>query len=76
MFYLQTVVLLDHKNAGTITNNILRRDDIKGSNRIYHYDNNILRRDDIKGSNRIYHYENMPMLYTEIFKVVKNENFH
>ena len=21
------------------------------------------------------HYENMPMLYTEIFKVVKNENF-
>ena len=22
-----------------------------------------------------YHYENMPMQYTEIFKVVKNENF-
>ena len=22
------------------------------------------------------HYENMPMQYTEIFKVVKNENFH
>ena len=23
-----------------------------------------------------YHYENRPMQYTEIFKVVKNENFH
>ena len=23
-----------------------------------------------------FHYENMPMQYTEIFKVVKNENFH
>ena len=23
----------------------------------------------------MYHYENMPMQYTEIFKVVKNENF-
>ena len=22
------------------------------------------------------HYENMPMQYTEIFKVIKNENFH
>ena len=23
----------------------------------------------------MYHYENLPMQYTEIFKVVKNENF-
>ena len=22
------------------------------------------------------HYENLPMQYTEIFKVIKNENFH
>ena len=27
------------------------------------------------GNNRHDHYENMPMQYTEIFKVVKNENF-
>ena len=26
-------------------------------------------------SNNINHYEDMPMQYTEIFKVVKNENF-
>ena len=26
-------------------------------------------------NNSGYHYENMPMQYTEIFKIVKNENF-
>ena len=39
----------------------------------YHIVKNKFRRPNVKDTYKIIHYENMPMQYTEIFKVVKNE---